>query len=226
VAKATNEVKQANESRADAALSPRFTPASARQEAGISAIPYSYWYGRFTKLPAELQQVFMPLLQPHLEALQRGEILRAVSFVPKVGAITLQLKNGEIWASFMDALQWACLILKHFRVRAFALRCRTFARSPEGGMWVWLPQQLVFPPDCRLTLLCAEYQANFLEKSPPLWWQPTVRRLETTDEAQSQKKTSHWLTPSVPRALRAPNFCAAHRGGSGRLGSRLEPLTG
>jgi hypothetical protein len=56
-----------------------------------------------------------------------------------------------------------------------------------------------------LILLCAEYQANFLGKSPPLWWQPTVRRLETTDEAQSQKKTSHWLTPSVPRAQRAPS---------------------
>jgi hypothetical protein len=92
-------------------------------------------------------------------------------------------------------------------------------------MWVWLPQQLVFPPDCRLTLPCAEYQANLLGRSPPLWWQPTVRRLETTDENQNQKKTSRWLTPSVPRALRAPTR-AAHRGGSGRLGLKLEPLTG
>lgn len=205
MAKATNEVKQVNESRADAALSPRFTPASARREAGISAIPYRYWCGRLAKVPVELQQVFMPLLQPHLERLQRGEISRTGTFVPEVGFIMLQLKNGEIWATFGDTLQWACLVLQFRRRYVLALRYRTFARNPEGGMWVWLPQQPVFPPDCRLTLPCAEYQANFLGKSPPLWWQPTVRRLETTDEAQSQKKTSHWLTPSVPRAQRAPS---------------------
>jgi hypothetical protein len=78
-------------------------------------------------------------------------------------------------------------------------------------MWVWLPQQPVFPPDCRLTLPCAEYQANFLGKSPPLWWQPTVRRLETTNEAQSQKKTSHWLTPSVPACKEPPLRCPSGR---------------
>jgi hypothetical protein len=42
VAKATNEVKQVNESRADAALSPRFTPAApARQKAGFIVIAAS-----------------------------------------------------------------------------------------------------------------------------------------------------------------------------------------
>ena len=42
MAKATNEVKQANESRADAALSPRFTPAApARPKAGVIIIAVS-----------------------------------------------------------------------------------------------------------------------------------------------------------------------------------------
>jgi len=203
VAKATNEVKQANESRADAALSPRFTPASARREAGISTIPRK-WSGHLEKTPVVLQQIFMPLLQPHLERLLHGEILHTGVFVPQIGVLEVKRKGDKVWVIFMDVLQRACLLLQLLRRRVLALRYRTFARSPEGGMWVWLPQQPVFPPDCRLTLPCAEYQANFLGKSPPLWWQPTVRRLETTDEAQSQKKTSHWLTPSVPRVQRAP----------------------
>jgi hypothetical protein len=207
---------------ADAALSPLHLPvaAPARQKAGFPTIPFRYWHGRFTKVPMELQQVFMPLLQPHIEQLKRGEISRTWTFVPGVGFITLQLKNGEIWATFGDTLQWAYLSLQFRRRYVLALRYRTFAKSPEGGLWVWLPHQLVFPPDCRLTLPCAEYQVNLLGRSPPLWWQPTVRRLETTDENQNQKKTSHWLTPSVPCALRAPTR-AAHRGGSGQRFSRL-----
>ena len=219
MAKATNEVKQANESRADAALSPRFTPASARREAGISA-----WCGRLEKMPEKLRQIFWSLIEPNLECLQRGEISQSQVSVPKIGVLTIRLRNGEIWATFMDALTWGQKILQHCRLFALAMRYRTFAQSSEGGLWVCLPQQLVFPPDCRLTLLCAEYQANLLGRSPPLWWQPTVRRLETTDEAQSQKKTSRWLTPSVPRAQRAPTR-AVHRGGSGRLGLKSEPLT-
>jgi len=204
VAKATNEVKQANESRADAALSPRFTPASARREAGISTIPYRYWCGRLEKMPEKLRQIFWSLIEPNLECLQRGEISQSQVSVPKIGVLTIRLRNGEIWATFMDALTWGQKILQHCRLFACAMRYRTFAKSPEGGLWVCLPQQLVFPPDCPLTLLCAEYQANLLGRSPPLWWQPAAQCLETTDEAQSQKKTSRWLTPSVPRAQRAP----------------------
>jgi hypothetical protein len=188
---------------ADAALSPLHLPVAApagRKTAGFFSIPFKHW----EKLPVELQQIFLPLLPPHLERLQRGEIAKTQVLVPQVGVLTLQLKNNEVWLTFADALQWAYQLLHHLRLFALALRHRTFSRSPEGGLWVWLPQQLVFPPDCRLTLLCVEYQANLLGRSPPLWWQPTVRRLETTDEAQSQKKTSRWLTPSVPRAQRAP----------------------
>jgi hypothetical protein len=213
VAKATNEVKQVNESRADAALSPRFTPASARREAGISAIPYRHWYGRFTKLPAELQQVFMPLLQPHLEGLQRGEILRAGTFVPAVGAILLQLKNGEIWATFVDALQWAGLLLQHLRRRVLALRYRTVVRNEHGGTWILLPHQIVFPPDFRPTLFCVVCQTCLLERSPPFWKQNDNLHRKT-DEAPLPLITNLWFDAAKPRALRAPTR-AAHRGGSG-----------
>jgi hypothetical protein len=187
--------------------SPAAAPAG-RQTAGFFSIPFKHWHGRLEKLPVVLQQIFMPLLQPNLERLQRGEILRTGVFVPKIGVLEVKWKGDEVWASFVDALAWGQKILQHCRLFALALRYRTFSRSPEGGLWVWLPQQLVFSPDCRSTLSCAEYQVNLLGRSPPLWWQPTDWRLETTDETQSQKRTSRWLTPSVPRAQRAPT-CAA-----------------
>jgi len=190
---------------ADAALSPLHLPTSARREAGISTIP-RHWRGRLKKLPVELQQIFLPLAEPHLSRIQKGEILKCFLFCPKVGMLILELRDDEIWATYEDWWKVACQRLDFVRFHALAKRYRTFCHSPEDGMWVWLPQQLVFPPDCRLTLPCAEYQANLLGRSPPLWWQPTVRRLETTNK--NQTKTSRWLTPSVPRALRAPT-CAA-----------------
>jgi len=212
---------------ATAATTPLLPPSPAaepaRQKAGFPTIFPKHWNGRFEKMPKPLRQIFWSLIEPNLECLQRGEISQSQVSVPKIGVLTIRLRNGEIWVSFMDALTWGQKILQHCRLFALAMRYRTFAKSPEGGLWVCLPQQLVFPPDCRLTLLCAEYQANLLGRSPPLWWQPTVRRLETTDEAQSQKKTSHWLTPSVPRAQRAPTLrCPSGRERS--VGSKVGAL--
>jgi hypothetical protein len=223
VAKATNEVKQANESRADAALSPRFTPASARREAGISTIP-RYWHGRLEKLPVVLQQIFMPLLQPNLERLLRGEILRTGVFVPQIGVLEVKWKGDKVWASFLDTLQWAYQILQQLRLFALALRHRTFSRSPEGGLWIWLPRQLILPPDCRSTLFCVKCQITLMKRSPPPW-KRNDHLHRKTDEAPCPLITNLWLDAAKPRAQRAPT-CVAHRGGSGRLGLKLEPLTG
>jgi hypothetical protein len=194
----------------DAAFLPRrHLPAApaGRQTAGFFSIPFKHWHGRFTKLPAELQQVFMPLLQPHLEGLQRGEISRTWTFVPEVGFIMLQLKNGEIWATFGDTLQWACLGLQFRRRYVLALRYRTFARSPEGGMWVWLPRQIVFPPDFRPTLFCVVCQTSLLERSPPFWKQNDNLHRKT-DEAPCPLTTNLWLDAAKPRAQRAPTYAA------------------
>jgi hypothetical protein len=167
------------------------------------------WAGSFSQLPSELRLLFMPLLEPHLKRLQQGEISQSQVCVPKIGVLTLQLRNGEIRAIFVDALQRAYQILQQLRLFALARRYRTIAQNEHGGTWVWLPHQIVFPPDFRLTLFCVECQTSLLERSPPLWRQDTELRLETPDEAQSQKRTSHWITPSVPRAQRAPSFRAA-----------------
>jgi hypothetical protein len=206
VAKAANEVKQANESRADAALSPRFTPASARREAGISTIP-RYWHGRLEKMPEKLRQIFWSLIEPNLECLQRGEISQSQVSVPKIGVLTIRLRNGEIWATFMDALTWGQKILQHCRLFALAMRYRTFAKSPEGGLWVCLPQQIVFPPDFRPTLFCVVCQTSLLERSPPFWKQNDNLHRKT-DEAPCPLITNLWLDAAKPRAQRAPTRAA------------------
>jgi hypothetical protein len=87
-----------------------------------------------------------------------------------------------------------------------------------------LPRQIVFPPDFRPTLFCVVCQTSLLERSPPFWKQNDNLHRKI-DEAPCPLITNLWLDAAKPRALRAPT-CAAHRGGSGRLGLRLEPLTG
>jgi len=107
----------------------------------------------------------------------------------KIGTLPTQRVTGfrVVFVDTEDLERW---MQEHYQQKR-AQRARQW--------WANLP---VAAPAGRKTAV--EYQANLLGRSPPLWWQPTVRRLETTDEAQSQKKTSRWLTPSVPRAQRAP----------------------
>jgi len=207
----SNEATRLSGAPLNGALSPHsLAPAPARAKAGFSPIPFRHWHGRLEKLPVELQQIFLPLLPPHWERLRQGEIAKTQVFVPRFGTLTLQLKDGEVWATFVDALQWAYQLLQHLRRYVLALRYRTIVRNEHGGTWVWLPQQIVFSPDFRPTLFCCvECQTSLLERSPPLWRQDTELRLKTSDEAQSQKRTSRWITPSVPRAQRAPSFRAA-----------------
>jgi hypothetical protein len=93
----------------------------------------------------------LPLLQPNLERLQRGEILRTRVFVPQIGVLEVKWKGDEVWATFVDALQWAYQLLQHLRRYVLALRYRIIVRNEHGGTWVWLPQQIVFSPDFRST---------------------------------------------------------------------------
>jgi hypothetical protein len=206
MAKATAKIKQPNESRADAALSPRFTSAApaGRQTAGIFSIPFKHWHGRLEKLPVELQQIFLPLLPPDWERLRQGEIVKTQVFVPQIGALTLQLKDGEVWATFVDALQWAYQLLQHLRCYVLALRYRTVVRNEHGGTWILLPRQIVFPPDFRPTLFCVVCQTSLLERSPPFWKQNDNLHRKT-DEAPCPLITNLWLDAAKPRAQRAPS---------------------
>jgi hypothetical protein len=195
----------------NAAFSPLcHPPTPAEQKAGFPTIPFRHWRGRLEKLPVELRQIFLPLLKPdletNLEGLRCGKIKHSGVFVPKIGALTLRLKDNEIWATFMDAHKWACLILQFHRRRVLALRYRTVVRNEHGGTWILLPRQVVFPPDFRPTLFCVVCQTSLLERSPPLWKQNDNLYRET-DEAPRPLITNLWLDAAKPRALRAPNDC-------------------
>jgi hypothetical protein len=201
MAKATAKIKQPNESRADAALSPRFTSTA---PAGRKSAGFFYWHGRLEKLPVELQQIFLPLLPPDWERLRQGEIVKTQVFVSQIGALTLQLKDGEVWATFVDALQWAYQLLQHLRCYVLALRYRTVVRNEHGGTWILLPRQIVFPPDFRPTLFCVVCQTSLLERSPPFWKQNDNLHRKT-DEAPCPLITNLWLDAAKPRAQRAPS---------------------
>jgi len=195
----------------DAAFLPRrHLPAA---PAGRKSAGFFYWHGRLEKLPVELQQIFLPLLPPDWERLRQGEIVKTQVFVPQIGALTLQLKDGEVWATFVDALQWAYQLLQHLRCYVLALRYRTVVRNEHGGTWILLPRQIVFPPDFRPTLFCVVCQTSLLERSPPFWKQNDNLHRKT-DEAPCPQIGNRWLDITKPRALRAPTH-VAHRGGSG-----------
>jgi hypothetical protein len=192
------------------ALSPlvsSLAPAPARAKAGFSPLPFRHWHGRLEKLPVELQQIFLPLLPPHWERLRQGEIAKTQVLVPQFGTLTLQLKDGEVWATFVDTLRWAYQLLQHLRRYVLALRYRTIVRNEHGGTWILLPHQIVFPPDFHPTLLCVECQTSLLERSPPPWKRNDHLRRKT-DETPCPQIGNRWLDITKPRAVRAPT-CAA-----------------
>jgi hypothetical protein len=127
-----------------------------------------------------------------------------------------------VWASFVDALQWAYQILQQLRLFALALRHRTFSRSPEGGLWVWLPRQLILPPDCRSTLFCVKCQTTLMKRSPPPWKRNDHLRRKT-DEAPCPLITNIWLDAAKPRAQRAPSALPIGAGAVG-WGSKVGAL--
>jgi hypothetical protein len=196
----------------DAAFLPRrHLPAA---PAGRKSAGFFYWHGRLEKLPVELQQIFLPLLPPDWERLRQGEIVKTQVFVPQIGALTLQLKDGEVWATFVDALQWAYQLLQHLRCYVLALRYRTVVRNEHGGTWILLPRQIVFPPDFRPTLFCVVCQTSLLERSPPFWKQNDNLHRKT-DEAPCPLITNLWLDAAKPRAQRAPSALPAEAGAVG-----------
>ena len=130
---------------ADAALSPLHLPVAApagRKTAGFFSIPFKHW----EKLPVELQQIFLPLLPPHLERLQRGEIAKTQVLVPQVGVLTLQLKNNEVWLTFADALQWAYQLLHHLAFLPLPCAIAPLAVAPKADFGFGYPNNLFFHP--------------------------------------------------------------------------------
>jgi hypothetical protein len=190
----------------DAAFLPRrHLPAApaGRKTAGF----FPHWHGRFTKLPAELRQIFLPLAEPHLPRIQKGEIPKCFLSCPQVGMLILELRDNEIWATYEDWWKVACQRLNFMRLHALSKRFGTFVRNENGGVWVWLPKQSILPPDLCLELHhAADCQWSWVERSPPLWKQNDNLYRET-DEAPYPQISSRWLDITKPRTVRAPNDC-------------------
>jgi hypothetical protein len=138
-----NEPNATNCVGVDAALSPLHLPASARRKAGIPTIPRQ-WCGRLEKLPVVLRQIFMPLLQPNLESLQRGEIQRTGVFIPRIGAIEVKWKGDEVWVSFVDALAWGQKILQHRPFLPLHCAIALLPEAQKAGCGFGYPNNLFF----------------------------------------------------------------------------------
>jgi hypothetical protein len=211
-----NEATRLSGAPLNGALSPHsLAPAPARAKAGFSAIPFRHWRGRFTKLPVELQQIFLPLAEPHLPRIQKGEIPKCFLSCPQVGMLILELRDNEVWATYEDWWKVACQRLNFMRLHALSKRFGTFLRDENGGVWAWLPKQSILPPDLCLELHHADRQWSWVERSPPLWKQNDNLYRET-DEAPLPLITNLWFDAAKPRAVRAPTRAALWRcvGGS------------
>jgi hypothetical protein len=204
----SNEATRLSGAPLNGALSPHsLAPAPARAKAGFSPIPFRHWRGRFTKLPAELRQIFLPLAEPHLPRIQKGEIPKCFLSCPKVGMLILELRDDEIWATYEDWWKVACQHLNFMRLHALSKRFGTFVRDENGGVWAWLPKQSILPPDLCLALPCADCQWRWVERSPPPWKRNDHLRRKT-DETPCPQIGNRWLDITKPRAVRAPT-CAA-----------------
>ena len=160
------------------------------------------WAGRLSKLP-QLKQFLPPLIEPHLAKLQTGEVQKCSVFVPKIGAFTLERKGEEILITFQDALSVAYQRLQMLRAYALAVRYKTIVKSKEGGHWFWLAQQRIFPPEFRFLNERAVLITTLQERAPPPWRnEPLPTPTHAADDCSFVG--TRFVTPSSPRAIRAP----------------------
>jgi len=181
------------------------------------------WAGSLTQLPAKLQK-FLPLLQPQLERMQRGEILKTFISLPTIGTLILEKDSAgdDIKATFVDCLEVAKWLLTQLRQARLATRYGTGVKSPQGGCWVSLPRQRILPIDLEVLMPSTDIVLNLLERS--ILWVDIAKTLDAFGKEPPKvvKPTSHWLTPSILRAVRAPTF-ALPCGGALAVVSVLTP---
>jgi len=171
--------------------------------------PRPSWAGLYSNLPRELKELFEPHIQIHLPRLKRGEILEHGIFVPKIGLLTLRCRNGELFAVFINDLEYAHLKLQLLRREAAAVQHGLVLKNPEGsGIWFSQPSPSILPWSLRVfssANLPCEQRVEFCWKSPP--WR---NRADFPDFFEDSKRivkpSSRWLTPSIPCAVRAPTF--------------------
>ena len=165
------------------------------------------WAGRYTNLPRELREVFEPIIEMHLERLQHGEILEHGTYVPQVGLLTLRCRNGELFAFFIDSVEYAKQKLQLLRLWAAAIRRGTIVRNSEGKLqWAIQPPQSILPLPLKVfppTNLLREQQLEFW-RSPP-WEQDREKAFKTALlEVCPRLVPSLWVSPSTPSPSAPP----------------------
>jgi hypothetical protein len=221
VAKATNEVKQVNESRADAALSPRFTPAAPAQPTTVAG------FSTFRKIITACERG--EPLPPQIEALgnylasqviETANILKAAfeGAPPKeVARLFTQFPHPVMEIPIEDIPKRIREIVKWFEVHQHKLPKR-FRKIIAKQLKRY---HVVKPPKTHSRKLVVIETPKVKQIKAP------NSREKANDEDAEGDADSHsefWFATVTPRAVRAPTH-AAHRGGSGRLGLKSEPLT-
>ena len=184
--------------------------------------PRPHWAGSLSQLPVKLRQKFLPLLQPHLARMQRGEVVKTFIQLPLIGTLILESTDNGIHAVFVDCLEVAKLLLTQLRQARLATRYGTGVKSPQGGCWVSLPRQRILPIDLEVLMPSTDIVLNLLERS--ILCVDIAKTLDAFGKEPPKvvKPTSHWLTPSILRAVRAPTF-ALPCGGALAVVSVLTP---
>ena len=156
------------------------------------------WAGSLTQLPAKLQK-FLPLLQPQLERMQRGEILKTFISLPAIGTLILEKDSADddIKATFVDCLEVAKWLLNQLRQTRLATRYKTRVKSPQGGCWSLLPRQRVFPVDLQALMANANEVLNLLRSMFGIDINETFDAFDK-EPRKVVKLSNRWLTPSSP----------------------------
>jgi len=221
VAKATNEVKQVNESRADAALSPRFTPAAPAQPTTVAG------FSTFREIITACERG--EPLPPQIEALGNYLALQAseIANILKTAFEGAPSKEvARLFTQFPHPVMEIPIEDTPKRIREIVKWFATHQRKLPKQFRKFVAKQLarnsvIKPPKIH-------------SRKPVTVATPKVKRIRAPNsrekannedaEGDADSHSDFWFAAVMPRAMRAPTR-AAHRGGSGRLGLKSEPLT-
>ena len=222
MAKATNEVKQVNESRADAALSPRFTPAAPAQPttvAGFSTfrdIIAACERGELLPLQIEVLGNYLAsqateivnILKAAFEGAPSKEVVRLFAQFPNPALMEIPIEDTP--KRIREIVQWFAThqrkLPKQFRkFVAKQLACNNVVEPPKTNSRKFVAAET--PKVKRIRAPNSREKAN-----------------NEDAEGDADSHSEFWFAAVMPRAVRAPTR-AVHRGGSGRLGLKSEPLT-
>jgi hypothetical protein len=207
VAKATNKVKQVNESRADAALSPRFTPAApARQKAGFSTFREIITAcERGEPLPPQIEALGNYL------ALQASEIANILETAfegapsKEVARLFAQFRNSALMEIPIEETP------KRIRkiVKWFEVHQRKLPKQFRKIMAKQLKRYHVVKP------------TKTHSRKPVTVETPKVKRIRAPNsrekannedaEGDADSHSDFWFAAITPRAVRAPTRAAAGR---------------